>query len=234
MKRPKIKYLKISKKNFIKFIHLNFTAGIFYAFYHFIRTPKNVDMAARRLWAAETWIVFTLYSIFIYLFIIEADAESGEAVIYELFKIRRSIETNKPKKDVVKVFEFIAKNPEKYKFTTHKGIFPLSGPLTDSGSTFYTQEVFLHIPVTLTFRTMETTDTSFEFKLIKPLKNLEIIGEFKVEKMQAKKSKLYLTIYSKNRSFFNHIALGIIFITPIRMLIARQIMHELKFIGKLL
>jgi hypothetical protein len=233
VKRPRIKYIKIGKRRFIKFIHLNFIAGIVYAFYHFIRTPKSVDMPTRRLWAAETWLIFTLYSVFIYLFIVETDAESGKAVIYELFKIRRYIDIRKPKKDIVKVFEFITKNPQKYKFDTHKGIFPLKGQIAKPGSIFYTKEVFMHIPLTLTFSTLGTTDSSFEFKLIKPFRSLEISGEFKLEKTQVNKFRLFLTVYSENRNIINHVLLSIIFISPVRMLIAKQLTKELKFVEKL-
>jgi len=228
------RFLTISKANFIRFIHLNFVTGILYAFYHFIRTPRSVDMADRRMWAAETWLLFTLYSVFLYLFIIETDAKNGEDLLHELFNIRRYIEIDKPGKKIVKVFEYLSKHPDKYKFATHVGVFPLTGKLDRPGSTFQTREVFLHILIALTFETTATSGTSFEFRLIKPLGGLEIRGEFLLKKTGSGKNRLYLIIFSDKRDWVSYIGLGIVFISPVRWLIARQITSELEFIETLL
>ena len=233
MKKPKIKKITIKKRHFKTFIHLNFIIGIIYAFYHYVRTPKSVDMYTRRLWAAETWIIFTLYSIFIYLFSIEIASEDGEPVLYRLFRIKRFVDIRKSKEEVKKTFDYIQQNPKKYSFDTHEGIFPVEGNLTQPGSLFKTKERFWYIPLTLTFTTLGTSEEAFEFKLIKPLKNLEIIGEFRLQKLQENKTRLFVTIYSENENILNHLALALIFITPIRTIISRQLKKELKFIKNL-
>ena len=233
MKVPKIKKITIKNKHFKTFIHSNFIVGVLYAFYHFIRTPKSVDMPTRRLWAAETWIIFTLYSIFIYLFSLEVATENEEPVLHKLFKIRRYKIIRKPKKDIVNVFDYIEKNPDKYTFKTHKGIFPIKGSLIDEGSVFQTREGPNFFPITLTFSTLGTTKDSFEFRLIKPFKMLDIIGEFKVKEITKNKSQLFLTIYSENEYVLNHILLAIIFIFPVRLVISSQLNNELKLIKRL-
>jgi hypothetical protein len=230
MKKPKIRKITIKKKHFKTFIHLNFITGVLYAFYHYIRTPKSVDMATRRLWAAETWIIFTLYSIFIYLFSLEIATEDGEPILRKLFKIKRHITIRKPKEEIIRVFDYIKENPDKYSFKTHQGIFPVKGNLTESGSIFQTKERFAFLPITLTFSTLGKTEDSFEFKLIKPLKNLEIVGEFKVKEITKEKSQLFLSVFSENDYVINHIILAIIFISPVRIFIAKQLSRELRFI----
>lgn len=233
MKRIKIKKISFKKKHFKTFIHINFIVGIVYAFWHYIRTPKSVDMATRRLWAAETWIIFTLYSIFVYLFSIEFASEDGEPILHKLFKIKRFIILRKSKENILNLFNYLENNPNKYSFDSHEGIFPVKGKFTEEGSIFKTKERFGFIPLTLTFETLGLDKNSFEFKLIKPCKNLDIIGEFKVKEEKKNKSKLFLTIYSENEYVFNHILLSIIFITPIRLLISKQLKKELRFIKKL-
>jgi hypothetical protein len=233
MKRPKIKNITIKKKHFKTFIHLNFISGFLYAFYHYARTPKSVDMPTRRLWAAETWIIFTLYSIFIYLFSLEVASENGEPLLRKLFKIRRSIVIRKSKKEMIDVFDYIQNNPNKYSFKTHRGIFPVKGKFTSKGSVFQTKERFGFLPITLTFTTIGKTEDGFEFKLTKPLKNLEVLGEFNVREIGENKSRLFLSVYSENDCAVNHILLAFIFISPTRMLISNQLNRELKFIRRL-
>ncbi|HDS11343.1 MAG TPA: hypothetical protein ENN77_00375 [Candidatus Wirthbacteria bacterium] len=54
------------KKFFYFLVHLNFIAGLLYALYFFITTPRS-NMPVRRLWAYENWIIFSFYAIFIFL-----------------------------------------------------------------------------------------------------------------------------------------------------------------------
>lgn len=60
------------KRYFYFFIHLNFISGFFYAFWHFINTPKSVFIH-RRLWAYEAWIIISFYCLFVYLILIEKE-----------------------------------------------------------------------------------------------------------------------------------------------------------------
>ena len=60
------------KKAFYLFIHLFFSSGLLYAFYHFITTPKS-EMLHRRLWAYENWMILALYGLFVYLSLAEKE-----------------------------------------------------------------------------------------------------------------------------------------------------------------
>ncbi len=55
-----------TKKAFFFFLHIFFLSGLFYAFGHFIRTPRTSALD-RRLWAYESWIILSFYSLFVYL-----------------------------------------------------------------------------------------------------------------------------------------------------------------------
>ncbi len=55
-----------TKKVFFLFIHIFFLSGLLYAFGHFLRTPRSVVLN-RRLWAYESWIILSFYSLFVYL-----------------------------------------------------------------------------------------------------------------------------------------------------------------------
>lgn len=55
-----------TKKAFFLFIHIFFLSGLLYAFGQFIRTPRAVILN-RRLWAYESWIILSFYSLFVYL-----------------------------------------------------------------------------------------------------------------------------------------------------------------------
>lgn len=67
------------KKYFYLFIHLNFITGFFYAFYHFLTTPKSIFLS-RRLWAYECWIIISFYFLFIYLIILEEETKFKKVV----------------------------------------------------------------------------------------------------------------------------------------------------------
>ena len=58
------------KKYFYLFIHINFLSGFFYAFFHFLTTPRSIFLS-RRLWAYECWIIISFYSLFIYLIFLD-------------------------------------------------------------------------------------------------------------------------------------------------------------------
>lgn len=189
-------------------------------------------METRRLWAAETWIVFTLYSIFIYLFSIEVASEDGEPILNKLFKIKKYITLQASPEEILAVFEKFEENPKSYSFRTHKGVTPVEGKLSEAGSVFETQEKFLLFPIKLRFKTVAVKNTGFYFKLIKPLGNLGIKGKFYTKRVDEEETRLYLGVYSKKEGVWEHFLLSIIFITPIRTLIGRQLGRELRFIKK--
>ncbi len=58
------------KKYFYGFIHLNFISGFLYAFIHFLMTPRTTVLQ-RRLWAYESWIIFSFYCLFLYLMMVD-------------------------------------------------------------------------------------------------------------------------------------------------------------------
>lgn len=65
--------IKKIKKYFYYFLHIFFLSGILYAFNHFIKTPKNTMMMVRRLWAYESWIILSFYSLFLFLTFMEKE-----------------------------------------------------------------------------------------------------------------------------------------------------------------
>lgn len=60
------------KRWFYLFLHLNFISGFFYAFYHFLNTPRSIFLD-RRLWAYESWIILSFYGLFIFLILFEQE-----------------------------------------------------------------------------------------------------------------------------------------------------------------
>jgi hypothetical protein len=58
------------KKYFYIFIHFNFICGFLYAFVHFVMTPRTTVLQ-RRLWAYESWIIFSFYCLFVYLMMVD-------------------------------------------------------------------------------------------------------------------------------------------------------------------
>lgn len=58
------------KKYFYTFIHFNFISGFLYAFVHFVMTPRATALQ-RRLWAYESWIIFSFYCLFVYLIMVD-------------------------------------------------------------------------------------------------------------------------------------------------------------------
>jgi len=63
-----------------------FLSGLLYAFGHFMGTPRS-NMEIRRMWAYESWIIISFYSLFLYLTFIENGVTKGQIKLYlEKFK----------------------------------------------------------------------------------------------------------------------------------------------------
>ncbi len=67
------------KRRFYFLVHLIFISGFLYAFYHFIQTPRSISLD-RRLWAYESWIILSFYSLFTYLVLWEKETRVGVKV----------------------------------------------------------------------------------------------------------------------------------------------------------
>jgi len=72
------------KKVFYLVLHLNFISGFFYAFWHFIQTPKEVFLH-RRMWAYETWIIMSFYFLFVFLILMEKEFDFKKLLAVNLF-----------------------------------------------------------------------------------------------------------------------------------------------------
>lgn len=81
------------KQYFYLFIHLNFLTGFFYAFYHFLNTPRSIFLS-RRLWAYECWIILSFYSLFLYLILTEKEFALREGLKIRLAAFRRILLVN--------------------------------------------------------------------------------------------------------------------------------------------
>ena len=66
-----------TQKRFRLFIHIFYIIGIIYAFFFYITSSKQHEMYNRRLWAIETWIIFTFYMLFIWIFYLSGEQEKG-------------------------------------------------------------------------------------------------------------------------------------------------------------
>jgi hypothetical protein len=64
--------MKNLKRYFYLVLHLNFISGFFYAFWHFINTPKSIFLH-RRMWAYESWIIMSFYFLFVFLILMERE-----------------------------------------------------------------------------------------------------------------------------------------------------------------
>lgn len=60
------------KKLFYGLLHLNYLGGVLYALVHFLVTPRRI-YTPRRLWAYETWIIFSFWGIFTSIQLIEQE-----------------------------------------------------------------------------------------------------------------------------------------------------------------
>ncbi len=75
------------KSRFYLFIHFNFITGFLYAFYHFLITPR-ATLEQRRLWAYESWIIFSFYCLFLFLILIDQEVK------FNLDKFKRILLVN--------------------------------------------------------------------------------------------------------------------------------------------
>ncbi|OGM30525.1 hypothetical protein A2630_02015 [Candidatus Woesebacteria bacterium RIFCSPHIGHO2_01_FULL_44_10] len=55
-----------------------FIVGLFYAFGNFITTSRKFDFGQRRLWAYESWIIFSFYGLFLFLTLLEKEFKIGK------------------------------------------------------------------------------------------------------------------------------------------------------------
>lgn len=55
-----------------------FLVGLFYAFGNFIVTSRKFDFFERRLWAYESWIIFSFYALFLFLTLLEKEFKVGK------------------------------------------------------------------------------------------------------------------------------------------------------------
>lgn len=80
----------MKKQTIINLIHLNFIIGLLYAVYQFITTPR-INLAPRRMWAYECWIIFGFYALFIFLSLRERQKTDQIIDLSKFFsKIKRS------------------------------------------------------------------------------------------------------------------------------------------------
>lgn len=75
------------KSRFYLFIHFNFITGFLYALYHFLITPR-ATLAQRRMWAYESWIIFSFYCLFLFLILVDQEVK------FSLDKFKRILLVN--------------------------------------------------------------------------------------------------------------------------------------------
>ncbi|MBD3250041.1 MAG: hypothetical protein GF381_00495 [Candidatus Pacebacteria bacterium] len=224
------------KKYFKLFINLNYLFGFGYAFYFFITTPRKGAVLVRRLWAYECWLILSFYGLFIYLFYLEKSALERHRGLGRFLSIQALELTQASSQDLKDYFQNIAARPDQYSFKTHQGITPVSGRIDQPGSVFKTQEKFAGLTLELTFRTLEVDQSdpikSFVFELIEPgfLNWLNLQGKFAFSQLDRNLTKLSLTIFNRPDNFFARIASTLFYLSPIRIVISRQINREVKFI----
>lgn len=151
-------------------------------------------------------------------------------------RIRRYIDLPIDKDQAVKLFESISKDPSVYQTTSHQGIFSIKGNFEKIGSTFETKEKILLFFITLKFKTVEyEPSNSISFRLIKPFKYLNLHAIFHQEELSKNKTRVYLdvTVPAKASLISKILASKLIFHTPTRWLIAKQLERELSMIADL-
>ncbi|MBU2592245.1 MAG: hypothetical protein ABH867_01490 [Patescibacteria group bacterium] len=82
------------KRTLLIALHLNYIAGILYALFRFLSTPRVQMMFFRRLWAYEVWIILSFYLIFLYLVNLETEKISGKAIGRYVKKMRKILSVN--------------------------------------------------------------------------------------------------------------------------------------------
>jgi len=226
------KYFIMNKKFnelFYPFIHITFITGFVYAFYFYFNSPKSTLMVERRLWAKECWTIISWYGVFIYLFLLDKSAEERTKGMKKLNKIKKSVIVNSSKTKLVKWFSNLSQEPSAYSFDSHEGIFPINGDLTKKGSTFATKEKFSLFTLKLMFEVIHVDQDKFEFQLVQPLKILNIAGSFDIKKLSRDKTRLSLSVYS-NGTVLQKILSLLLFLSPARFLVGKQIRKEVEFV----
>lgn len=74
---------------FGRFLHLNYLLGFIYALARFLATPRAF-FESRRLWAFETWVVFSFWGVYTALFLLEREKisflkKSRQIILTNLF-----------------------------------------------------------------------------------------------------------------------------------------------------
>ena len=221
------------KKYFKLFINFNYITGFIYAFYFFLTTPRNTQMLERRLWAFECWLILSFYGLFIYLFYLEKSALENQRGLFRFMHIQALEIIDQPQKKVVAWLKTLDTKPSNYQFDSHQGIEVLEGSLSTEGSKFFTKEKFLGIVMQLQFKVVSVDKDLFEFALIGPkwLRKLGVKGRFVVLPVSDGQSRLELVVYSRAKTFVTRIVSALVlFLSPARLLISRQITKEVKFI----
>ncbi len=134
------------------------------------------------------------------------------------------------------LFKKLTSKPELYKMETHEGIFPVKGNLEEPGAIFYTKEQLGGFPAKLYFKVVSINPPEiFTFKLIKPLKFLDIKGDFKTKAIDKETTLLTLQIYQdKSSSIIKRLLAAPIFFFPIRNVVKAQITKEVELVKNLM
>ena len=224
----------VVKRNFKIFININYISGFLYAFFFFVTTSRGTEMFTRRLWAYECWLILSFYGLFIYLFYLEKSALENERGLFRFMKIQADTLIKAPAEELLDWFAQISQHPDKYSFDSHLGVAVISGTLTESGSIFETKEKFLGIFFRLRFETTKIDEQSgFEFKLLSPVLSwLNFGGAFIFKSLDENITRLELVVFNHPTNFVTRIISGLIYLSPVRAAIARQISKEVKFIAR--
>jgi hypothetical protein len=135
------------------------------------------------------------------------------------------------KKQVTAWFKDLKATPDRYRFSSHQGVVVLKGSLDKPGGVFETKEQFGGVTIPLRFAVTRVNSDSFRFKLIKPFGSLRISGQFLVEELSPKTTKLTLRIFGENpKTVLEKIGQGLLFCSPLRWFILHQIRAETIFV----
>lgn len=83
------------RQYFLSFVHFWFIVSLAYAVIHFAWTPRS-NMDIRRLWAYESWIIFSFYGLFVYLILTDPEyADTAREKARKTFtRFQRTLKTN--------------------------------------------------------------------------------------------------------------------------------------------
>jgi hypothetical protein len=229
--RPRLRPQQIKQK-FKLFINVNYILGFLYAFYFFLTTSRQEEMATRRLWAYECWLILTGYGVFIYLFYLEKSALANQRGLFRFMQIQAVQLIEAPKQDLLDWFEQIARQPEQYSFDAHAGIRVEQGGLMQPGSIFTTREKFFGITLELRFKVVAADpESGFEFALESGLPAwLEMRGKFEYQLIDQDLIRLELRIFNHPQQVLKRIVSGLFYLSPFRIAVARQLRREVQFI----